>query len=354
MVSHSTVVILDYGSQYTQLIARRVREIGIYSRILPADVQLGRIQELSPRAVILSGGPASVYDDNAPGLPDGFLEYQGSCSVPTLGICYGMQLLAKLLGGKVERAQKREYGRMLIRPEPTSRLFEASWAKAVKPQSPWVVAVWMSHGDETSVVPQGFRISARSASGAVSAMESTDLMLFGLQYHPEVAHTDGGTEMLKHFLIGIAGIKPDWSVVSILDEQVAAVRAAAGHSSHVMCALSGGVDSAVAAVLVHRAIGDRLHCVFVDHGLLRHRERERVMDLFKQRLQLPVMCMDASVRFLSLLRGVTDPEEKRKIIGHEFISVFEEAAESLSAEIGHAPEFLVQGTLYPDVVESSP
>ena len=342
--SHSTVLIIDYGSQYTQLIARRIRELGIYSFILPGDVSLERIQAFNPQAMILSGGPSSVYDADAPTLPAGLLDYQASQKLPLLGICYGMQLVAQALGGKVERADKREYGRMPMIPVAGSVLFPQGGTRNV----------WMSHGDETRAVPAGFKLVGSSQSGSFAAMENAERGIFALQFHPEVTHTEGGHELLKHFLIDLAGVKADWSMQSVLEEQIGIIRAKVGPTAHVICALSGGVDSAVAAALVHRAIGDRLHCVFVDNGLLRFDERARVMAMFEQRLHLPVQCVDAVDRFLGLLDGVADPERKRKIIGGEFIAIFEEAAQALAREIGHLPEFLVQGTLYPDVIESSP
>jgi GMP synthase (glutamine-hydrolysing) len=338
------VLILDYGSQYTQLITRRVREIGIYSKILPGNVTLERIKELNPRAIILSGGPASVYDPDAPVLPAGFLDYQKEKSLPCLGICYGMQLLARDLGGSVSRAQVREYGRMDVHPVISTKLFKSKDS----------FHAWMSHGDETENVPAGFEIVAKSASGGIAAIENHARKLFGLQFHPEVTHTERGTELLKNFLVEIAGIKPSWDMGSVLETQLEAVRQAVGPTDHVICGLSGGVDSAVAAVLVHRAIGDRLHCIFVDHGLLRYKERERVMDLFEKKLKLPVTCVDSSQPFLAKLAGVVDPEQKRKIIGAEFIASFEKAASEVEKRIGKSPAFLVQGTLYPDVIESSP
>lgn len=334
---HSTVIILDYGSQYTQLIARRVRELGVYSMILPGDVTLERIQSYSPRAVILSGGPSSVYEKGAPQLPSEFLNYQEKVCLPVLGICYGMQLLAKDLGGEVKGAHTREYGRMDVVTE-TGTQFHA----------------WMSHGDEVKTLPPGFRCTARSTNGVPAAMENPERKIFGLQFHPEVTHTDNGISFLKRFLFENAGIQSDWNMGSVIDEQIEKIRAMIGPDQHVICGLSGGVDSTVAAVLVHQAIGDRLHCIFVDHGLLRYREQERVMTLFKEKLHLPVTCVDASERFLSRLKGVSDPEQKRKIIGAEFIAVFDEASKELARKIGHQPEFLVQGTLYPDVIESSP
>lgn len=342
MKNHATVVILDYGSQYTQLIARRVRELGIYSIVLPGDAPLDRIQAQNPRAVILSGGPNSVYDPGAPTLAQGFVEYQRQGKLPTLGICYGMQLLGHALGGKVEQATTREYGRMEVRPEGAKLLGQQSFM------------AWMSHGDEICEVPPGFKLVGKSASGSAAAMENPEAAIYALQFHPEVTHTERGVEILRRFLVDTAGIKPDWDMGSVLEEQVRIVQEKVGPTAHVICALSGGVDSAVAATLVHKAIGDRLHCVFVDNGLLRFDERARVMKMFQERLHLPVTCFDAVDRFLGKLEGVSDPERKRKIIGGEFIAVFEESAQAISKQIGHLPEFLVQGTLYPDVIESSP
>jgi GMP synthase (glutamine-hydrolysing) len=347
---HATVVILDYGSQYTQLITRRIREIGMLSVILPGDASLERIQSFQPRALILSGGPNSVYDQGAPVLPAGFVEFQREKRLPVLGICYGMQLLARTLGGEVHKASTREYGRMDVLPKAGSRLFGNTPAKSFQ--------AWMSHGDETKKVPPGFNLVAESGSGSPAAMENTDAAIYALQFHPEVTHTEGGQALLQRFLVDIAGIQPDWNMSSVLEEQVALIREQVGPTAHVLCALSGGVDSAVAATLVHRAVGDRLHCVFVDHGLLRYKEQERVMKLFADKLHLPVTCVDASERFLSKLAGVSDPEQKRKIIGAEFIRIFEEASENVARNVaattGIAPAFLVQGTLYPDMIESSP
>ncbi|MBL7715814.1 MAG: glutamine-hydrolyzing GMP synthase [Bdellovibrionales bacterium] len=349
MTQHSTLLILDYGSQYTQLIARRVREMGVYSFIIPGDSKLERIQSYNPKAVILSGGPSSVYDLDAPTLPAGLLEDQKKKKYPILGVCYGMQLLVRELGGKVEKAKKREYGRMPIEIAKESGFFKSLSDKGILSPN-----VWMSHGDETKAIPAGFRLTAKSKEGAVAAMESESERIYGLQFHPEVTHTESGKEMLARFIHDIAGFGSDWSMQSVLDEQVEKVRAKVGPTAHVICALSGGVDSAVAAALVHQAVGDRLHCVFVDNGLLRFDEQKRVMGMFKDKLHLPVICVDASERFLSKLKGVADPEKKRKIIGAEFIAVFDDAAKEISKKVGHTPEFLVQGTLYPDVIESSP
>ena len=344
MHAHSNVVILDYGSQYTQLIARRVRELGIHSVVIPASSPLERIQGLLPSAVVLSGGPSSVYDLGAPILPVGFLEWQESKKIPVLGICYGMQLLAQSLGGEVKRAEKREYGRMPVIPEVTSVLFQGRGR----------FEAWMSHGDETVRVPAGFREAGRSESGALAAMENPARAIFALQFHPEVTHTQMGGELLGRFFLELARVSADWTMNSVIEEQIDLIRSKVGENEHVICALSGGVDSTVAAVLVHKAIGDRLHCVFVDHGLLRYDEQNRVMAMFREKLHLPVTCVDASDRFLSKLAGVSDPETKRKIIGGEFIAVFDEQASLLEKKLGHLPRFLVQGTLYPDVIESSP
>jgi GMP synthase (glutamine-hydrolysing) len=335
--TYQTVIILDYGSQYTQLIARRIRELGIYSVILPGDAKLERIESFSPKAVILSGGPSSVYEEGAPTLPVGFLAKQESSKLPTLGICYGMQLLAKVLGGRVEKGETREYGRMEVIGECGKRFF-----------------AWMSHGDEVKSLPPGFESVSKSAQGKFATMFNDERKIYGLQFHPEVTHTENGIQFLKEFLFEQAGITPDWNMGSVLDEQVARIRTMVGPSEHVICGLSGGVDSAVAATLVHQAIGDRLHCIFVDHGLLRFQEQERVMKMFAEKLHLPVTCVDVSERFLTKLAGVTDPEKKRKIIGAEFIAVFDEAALKVAKVIGHQPAYLVQGTLYPDVIESSP
>jgi GMP synthase (glutamine-hydrolysing) len=346
MSEHSTVLVLNYGSQYTQLITRRIRELGVYSKILPGNATLAQIQSHSPKAIILSGGPNSVYDAGSPQLPEGLMEYQASKKIPLLGICYGMQLLVHSLGGVVHKADRREYGRMKVITTPGAQ------SSFFAPQSSF--AAWMSHGDESQKIPSGFTEVARSESGALAAIENRQAKILGLQFHPEVTHTEGGKELLGKFLFDLAQIRPDWNMGSVLEEQVRLIREKVGPKDHVICALSGGVDSAVAAALVHQAIGDRLHCFFVDHGLLRYREQERVMELFQKQLHLPVACLDRSEVFLSKLKGVTDPEKKRKIIGAEFIQSFEEAAEMIASRLGTLPKYLVQGTLYPDVVESSP
>lgn len=314
MTQHSTVLILDYGSQYTQLIARRVRELGMFSVILPGDVTLERINSYHPRAIILSGGPNSVYAEGAPTLPQGFLDEQQNTKLPVLGICYGMQLLARDLGGKVTAGVVREYGRMAVIECDGDGKSGGSFQ------------AWMSHGDEVKEVPPGFICTGKSAQGKIASMANTARKLFGLQFHPEVTHTENGIEVLRKFLVDEAQLASDWNMGQVLDEQVSKIAAMVGPDEHVICGLSGGVDSAVAAALVHRAIGDRLHCVFVDHGLLRYDEQARVMKMFSDKLHLPVTCVDASSVFLEKLSGVTDPEKKRKIIGAEFIEAFNGAA----------------------------
>jgi GMP synthase (glutamine-hydrolysing) len=348
MSSHQTVVVLDYGSQYTRLITRRIRELGIYSIILDAraaESDVEKIFQHNPKAIILSGGPSSVYETNAPKLSPDFLSRQSKANIPVLGICYGLQLLAQTLGGEVRASEKREYGRVSIDVADNSSVFPMAITKSLN--------VWMSHGDSISKLPEGFRVIAKSFMGAIAAVEDSSRNLYGLQFHPEVSHTEFGTDLLKHFFTEVAHIKPDWNMKSVVEEQIEKIKSLVGPDQHVLCGLSGGVDSTVAAVLVHRAIGDRLHCVFVDHGLLRFEERERVMKMFKDDLQLPVNCVEDEKKFLSKLKGVVDPEEKRRIIGTEFIESFESFAQGLKSKIGQLPNYLVQGTLYPDVIESS-
>ena len=337
----ASVLILDYGSQYTQLIARRARELGLYSMIVPGTANLERIRAFEPRALVLSGGPNSVYEPGAPQLPAGLLEYADAQKLPVLGVCYGMQLLVQALGGEVKPGRTREYGAMAVEGKAD-----------FLPRTNFTA--WMSHGDSCERLPAGFRAVARSASGALAAMESSDGRYVGLQFHPEVTHTESGAEILSAFLLKRAGLKPEWSMQSFMKEEIERIRTRVGPNDHVLCALSGGVDSAVAAALVARAIGDRLHCVFVDHGLLRFDEQARVMKMFADELKLPVECVDASDVFLGALAGETDPEKKRKTIGRLFIETFQAAAERLTVRLGSKPRFLVQGTLYPDVIESSP
>jgi len=349
-LASETVTILDYGSQYTQLITRRCRELSVFSEIIPGDSTLERVKEASPRVVILSGGPNSVHVEGAPQAPEGLFEYCKEHAIPVLGICYGMQLMVQSLGGSVscafkdkEEASGGEYGHTKITTKK-SRLFVSEGDQSV----------WMSHGDETKDLPAGFEIIARSQKGTIVAIENTSLGFYGLQYHPEVMHTTKGMETIKHFLFGIAGLNGSWSMQNVYEEQVELIQKQVGPTEHVICALSGGVDSAVAATMVHKAIGDRLHCVFVDNGLLRYKEAERVKETFNKHLHLPVDCIDASERMLTELRGISDPEEKRKKIGALFIRIFEDFARELESKLGSKPKFLVQGTLYPDVIESCP
>ncbi|WP_406676916.1 glutamine-hydrolyzing GMP synthase [Moorella sp. ACPs] len=327
------VLVLDFGGQYNQLIARRIREAGVYSEMIPFNTPLDEILARRPKGIVFSGGPASVYSPGAPRIDRALYE----SGIPILGICYGMQLMAHDLGGRVEAAAGREYGKTELEVTTDDILFAGL---------PRNMQCWMSHGDYISAPPPGFQVTARSAYTPVAAMSDPGRRLYGVQFHPEVKHTPLGQEMLRRFLFQVCGCRGDWSVSSFIEEQVAAIRERVG-DGRVLCALSGGVDSSVAAALVHRAVGDRLTCVFVNHGLLRQGEAEQVQKTFGQALQVNLIYVDAGERFLAKLAGVTDPEAKRKIIGHEFIRVFEEEARKLGKV-----DFLVQGTLYPDVIES--
>jgi GMP synthase (glutamine-hydrolysing) len=329
------VAVVDYGSQYTQLIARRIREARVYSEIFPPTVTVERLRGY--QAVVLSGGPSSVYDAGAPLPPPALFE----AGVPVLGICYGMQAMAAQLGGKVEPAEHREYGPAEVRLEAPDPLLEGVEADAAG-----VVPVWMSHGDTVLEPPPGFTSLARTASSPVAAMADARRRLVAVQFHPEVVHTRQGSRILQNFLFRVAGLTPGWTMASFVDDTVAAIRRQVG-DERVLCALSGGVDSSVVAVLVHRAIGDRRTCVFVDNGLLRKGEGESVRRTFREHFHLNLVYVDAGRRFLDRLAGVTDPEDKRKRIGAEFIDVFGDEAKKL----GRVP-FLAQGTLYPDVIES--
>ncbi|MGH9340585.1 MAG: glutamine-hydrolyzing GMP synthase [Acidobacteriota bacterium] len=327
-----TILILDFGAQYSQLIARRVREAGVYCELLPFNTPWSEIEKKRPKGIILSGGPQSVFAPQSP-HPDTQVY---DAEVPLLGICYGMQLLAHHLGGKVEPAQNREYGRADIESAEKSRLFQG-----IPQQS----QVWMSHGDRIEALPAGFEVTARTAN-AVAAMENSGRKIYAVQFHPEVVHTPKGQEILNNFLLGICGCRGDWTARSFVQESVEKIQEQIGQGKAV-CGLSGGVDSTVAALLVHEAIGDRLTCIFVDNGLLRKGEFEEVLRTFRENLHLKVIGVHARRRFLKRLENVVDPELKRKIIGDEFIRVFEEEAHKLKAV-----DFLVQGTLYPDVIES--
>ena len=330
------ILIVDLGAQYTQLIARRVREAHVYCEIHPPTRDLAWIREFAPTGLILSGGPASVYDQDAPTADPGLLDL----GVPVLGICYGMQLLAKLAGGEVRPSGEREYGRAEIEVLQDEGLFDGF---AVGSRTP----VWMSHGDRVDAPPGGWEVLARSGNTPVAAFRHRSKPLYGVQFHPEVAHTPRGGEILQNFLFRICRARPDWTPGHFVERTVREVAERVG-KGRAICGLSGGVDSAVAAALVQRAIGKRLTCIFVDHGLLRRGEREQVERTFRGELDTDLRVVDASHRFLDALAGVAEPEEKRRRIGHTFIDVFEEAAREVGADVG----FLVQGTLYPDVIES--
>jgi GMP synthase (glutamine-hydrolysing) len=336
-VEAQSIVVLDFGAQYSQLIARRIREQNVFSVVLPCTAPIDEIKSYAPAGIILSGGPSSVYDQDAPAA-DPRVFHLG---LPVLGICYGLQLMTHVLGGKVRPADKREYGHATVEILDGSRLFTGL---------PKLLSVWMSHGDEAMELPQGFRLIGKT-SNAVAAIENPEKKMFAVQFHPEVHHTKLGTEILKNFAFEICGAKPNWTAQHFVDATVAQVRETVGAQGRAICALSGGVDSSVAAVLVHRAIADRLTCVFVNNGVLRKNEFEKVQQNLRDKLGLHLVAVDASQRFLARLAGVTDPEKKRHIIGNEFIAIFEEEAERIQREHGHV-EFLVQGTLYPDVIES--
>ena len=331
------VLVLDFGSQYTQLIARRIREAGVYCEIHPYNVSLDAIRALAPRAVVLSGGPASVYGEGAPRVsPEIF-----ALGVPVLGICYGLQLTAFLLGGRVERSDEGgEYGRARVRVERASGVL-GRFAAGDE------LDVWMSHGDRLAALPEGFTANATTRGSPLCAVEDEARRIYGLQFHPEVAHTPRGKEILEAFLFDVAGLTATWTAASFIDHAVAAVREKVGPTDRAVLGLSGGVDSSVAAVLCQRALGDRLTCIFVDNGLLRAREPETVVRMFRDHFELRLVHVDAGARFLHELAGVTDPERKRKIIGRVFIEVFEEEAKKVERA-----RWLVQGTLYPDVIES--
>jgi GMP synthase (glutamine-hydrolysing) len=332
-LARDSIVILDFGSQYTQLIARRLRELQVYSEILPPSTPPSALGSKAPRGIVLSGGPDSVYARRAPRCDPRILQL----GIPVLGICYGMQLMGQALGGEVERADSREYGPANLEVRPGSSLLR---------DVPSPTPVWMSHGDEVRRLPGGFEVAASTGNAEIAAMECGSRRLFGIQFHPEVKHTRDGLKVLANFL-DLCGCSRTWNPTSFVDEAIARIRETVA-SGRVLCALSGGVDSAVAALLVHRAVGRRLTCVFVDNGLLRKDEGRQVRERFARKLGLKVLSVDASERFLSRLAGVRDPERKRKIIGREFIEVFK----TVARRIGRV-EFLAQGTLYPDVIEST-
>jgi GMP synthase (glutamine-hydrolysing) len=345
-VDSQSIVILDFGSQYTQLIARRIREQGVFSVVLPCTAPIDEIQGHRPAGIVLSGGPCSVYDADAPPADERVL----SLGHPILGICYGLHFMAHKLGGKVQPGPKREYGHAAVEVIEGSQLFK---------DMPASLTVWMSHGDEAVELPAGFRTIARSPN-ALAGMENPQRRMWAVQFHPEVHHTKLGTNLLRNFVFDICGAKADWTPARFIEETVTNIRSVVG-SDHAICALSGGVDSSVAATLVHRAIGDQLTCVFVNNGVLRKNEFEKVQKTLRDRLGLNLVAVDASQRFLSKLTRVIDPEKKRKIIGNEFIAVFDEEAHRImqSAQSTNGSrgahggvDWLVQGTLYPDVIES--
>jgi GMP synthase (glutamine-hydrolysing) len=342
----ATVAVLDFGSQFAQLIARRVRELNVYSELLPHDTPLADLERRGVAAVILSGGPNSVYDEGAPKADPSIW----SGRLPVLGICYGAQLMAHELGGDVASASKREYGPATVTITTENGLFHG-----IAREQP----VWMSHGDSITRLPEGFRSTAESGSTPFAGLEAPDRNLYGIQFHPEVVHTPRGRDVLRNFVVRIAGVAPSWTPANFIDSTVAEIRqrvdrhaAATGSDGKVICALSGGVDSAVAAALVHRAVGDRLTCIYVDHGLMRKKESQLLRATFGEHLGMRLVMVDARDRFLARLAGVVDPEQKRRIIGDEFIRVFEEEAARIE-QGGARIDFLTQGTLYPDVIESA-
>ena len=332
-MEHTGIVILDFGSQYTQLIARRIRELHIYSEILPYNATIDEIKKHKPKGIILSGGPASVYHSDAP-KPD---ERIFDLNIPILGICYGLQLLTQHFGGEVVKAERHEYGRAELEILDHEDLFYGL---------PNEIHVWMSHGDRVTKLPEGFEPIARTYNAPFAAIRNREKKIWGVQFHPEVSHTYLGKEILKSFAVRICGCSQDWTMGNFLKEKEQEIKQLVD-GKKAICALSGGVDSSVAAVLVHNAIGDNLTCIFVDNGLLRKGEREQVEKTFRDHFHIPLVVVDAKERFLKALKGVTDPEKKRKIIGNLFIEIFEEEAKKIPDV-----EFLVQGTLYPDVIES--
>jgi GMP synthase (glutamine-hydrolysing) len=334
------VLIVDFGSQVTQLIARRVREAGVYSEIVPFDKAEAALAENPPAAIILSGGPASVADRDTPRAPQAVFE----AGLPVLGICYGEQTMVAQLGGAVEPHSSKEFGRAELEVVAETPLFEGVWACGE------TAPVWMSHGDRVTRLPPGFRTIAISKGAPYAAIADEERRMYGVQFHPEVVHTPRGAALIANFVRAIAGLPGDWSMARFKETEIAKIRAQVGQG-RVICGLSGGVDSAVAAILIHEAIGDQLTCIFVDHGLLRQNEREEVESLFRGAYNIPLVVVDAGKRFLAALDGVSDPEEKRKTIGRLFIELFEEEAGRIGREQGEV-DFLAQGTLYPDVIES--
>lgn len=334
MKSHNTILVLDFGSQYTQLIARRIREHNVRSIIYPFNVSLDKIKDLKPKGIILSGGPTSVYDKDSPKIEQDIFKM----NIPILGICYGMQLIAEKFGGTVEPAQNREYGKSKLEIFDSTKLFENVANKST---------VWMSHGDYITNLPNDFKVFGKSENSPICAIGNTNLKFFGLQFHPEVAHTQFGKTIILNFLFEICRCEPDWTPSNFIDEFISDIQETL-KDSKVICALSGGVDSSVAAVLMHKAIGDNLICVHVDNGLMRKMESKKVVEIFKHNFNLNIIHSDSSDLFISKLKNIKDPEKKRKIIGNTFIEVFENEAVKWDNA-----EYLVQGTLYPDIIESA-
>jgi GMP synthase (glutamine-hydrolysing) len=331
--TQETVVVLDFGSQYNQLITRRIRELGVYSELHPHTITAEEIKQMNPSGIVFSGGPNSVYDENSFRCDEAIFEL----GIPILGICYGMQLMTLHFGGKVDKAKHREYGKANIDVKNSSPLFR---------DLPETQVVWMSHGDLVVETPEGFSVDATSTSCPIASMSDVNRGLYAVQFHPEVLHSVYGNDLLKNFVFGVCECKGDWSMENFIDHEMAKIRETVGDKK-VLCALSGGVDSSVVAVLIHKAIGDQLTCIFVDHGLLRKGEAEGVMKTFTEGFNMNVIKVDAKDRFLGKLKGVSDPEQKRKIIGNEFIYVFDDEAAKLQGI-----EFLAQGTLYTDIIES--
>ena len=336
-MAHQTILVLDFGSQYTQLIARRLRELSVYSEIVPFNTPADALRAKNPVGLILSGGPKSVSEVGAPKCDPRVFEL----GLPVLGICYGMQLMTDVLGGEVRRSGHREFGHALVKVSGNGE------APTLFREIPSDLRVWASHGDDVASVPPGFAVAATSATAPIAAMEAPERSLYALLFHPEVAHTDHGVTILRNFAFEVCGCTGDWTIASFIEEATARIRAQVG-TGKVVCGLSGGVDSSVAAMLIHRAIGDRLTCILVDNGLLRHDEASQIRKRFTDKLRLPLDFVDASDLFLERLAGVTDPERKRKVIGATFIDVFEKRARELGGF-----DFLGQGTLYPDVIESA-
>lgn len=335
VTNHETIVVLDFGGQYNQLITRRIRDLGVYSELHSHKLTADKLKEMNPIGIIFSGGPNSAYVEGSPKCDPAIYDL----GIPILGICYGVQLMTHHFGGKVDKASHREYGKALLNVENQSPLFKGL---------PIEQTVWMSHGDKIVAPPEGFTVDASNPSCPVAAMSDESRNLYGVQFHPEVRHSEFGNDLLKNFAFDICGAKGDWSMENFIEEEIKKIREQVG-DRHVLCALSGGVDSSIVAVLIHKAIGDQLTCMFIDHGLLRKGEAESVMETFTQGFNMNVVKIDASERFLTKLKGVTDPEQKRKIIGNEFIYVFDEESAKLKDK---KMDFLAQGTLYTDIIES--